>query len=369
MPDTSAFASTLTGRVAEYQAILAALDEAAGATILASDPFSGTTSLLLSAAEEARQPCVIADARRARDTLDLAMVIADAAVRLFSPEATSWWSGRSTPMTTEGLRLSRTLSEEGIDLEALRDGGGRELDRLDEALRLTRALAPDGDVTLVIDHLGPFMWQQGDEGTRRLLGQLRATWQALHGLSMILADHTGGPAVAAVADETHPMFRAGDVITIRRPDAQRFIEDLAITRPATQVPVAVLRGCADLAAGVPALTWRALDLADLGLDPPAAALTGWRKLRHVCAPATARQWDSLRRVHPLAQTIIAVIAEGMRPGGTIPANSKSIGDATRTMRGLGIAWQPEPRRWAIADPLLIAYARDHAPPWVERHPR
>ncbi len=153
------------------------------------------------------------------------MVIADAAVRRFSPEAASWWGGRSAPMTTEGLRLSRSLSEEGIDLEGLRSGGGRQLDRLDEALRLTRALAPAGEAMLIIDHLGPFMWQQGEEDTRRVLGQLRATWQALHGLSMILADHAGGPAVTAVADERHPMFRAGDVITIRRPDAQRFVDE------------------------------------------------------------------------------------------------------------------------------------------------
>jgi hypothetical protein len=36
------------------------------------------------------------------------------------------------------------------------------------------------------------------------------------------------------------------------------------------------------------------------------------------------------------------------------------------MRDVGIAWQPAQRTWAIADPLLAAYAREHAQPWALR---
>ena len=276
---------------------------------------------------------------------------------------------RSAPMTTEGLRLSRSLSEEGIDLEGLRSGGGRR------ARPPRRGVATDPSA-------GPCRRGHAHHRPPRPVHVAARRRGHTPRARSDPSDVAGAPRPKhdprrscrrsgrhAVADERHPMFRAGDASPSAVPTPRDSSTTSRSLDPQRGIPAAVLRGCADLAAGVPALTWRAVDLADVDLDPPAAALIGWRKLRRLCEPATARQWDSLRRVHPLAQTVVAVIADGLRPGGTIAANSKSIGDATRTMRGLGIAWQPEPRRWAIADPLLSAYARDHAPPWVERHPR
>lgn len=371
MPDPTADAAALAGQLAEYQAVLGAIDEAAGITVLSCVPCSGTSVLLAAAAaaEKARHPCLLVDGRRCRDVLDLAMGIADAAVRTLAAEAASWWFDPGSPYSTQALRLARSVSRDGIDLEDLRGGVGSGLQRLDDALRLARGLAY-GRVTVILDHLGPLLWQAGPRGARELLGQLRATRQALPELNLIIADFADGPAVNALADAEHPLYRAGDTLPIARPEPQRFVDDLRPMRGATDVSLPLLGACADLARGSPAHTWRAVELAGPGADPIASALSGWRALRHYTDPATSGHWGSLRRLHPLAQTAAAVIASGLRPHGTIAANDKSIRDATRIMRALGLAWQPERRSWAIADPLLADYARDHSPAWVShRHGR
>jgi hypothetical protein len=54
------------------------------------------------------------------------------------------------------------------------------------------------------------------------------------------------------------------------------------------------------------------------------------------------------------------------PLSTVSASAKSANDGLGRLRDLGLAWQPEPRRWAIADPLLSAYVRAHPPAWAAR---
>ena len=83
------------------------------------------------------------------------------------------------------------------------------------------------------------------------------------------------------------------------------------------------------------------------------------------ASQTVRQWDLLRHVHPIAQSVVAAMSVGIRPH-AVAANPKSVHDALSRLRQIGVAWQPEPRRWALGDPLLAAWARDHAPPWAIR---
>jgi hypothetical protein len=365
MADTVAsFAETLTGRIAPYQELLAMLDEVPGLTVVSCDPFSGTSMLLAAAAEEAHQRCVLVDVRRCGDTLDLAMAIADAAVGVFEGESAPWWTSDAMPSSTAALRLARTLSDEGLDPGEIRTGSGDPLVLLEDALHLTVVLA-DGPVTVILDHLGPLLWQQGTANGRKLLGALRAIRQRFPQLVLALVEYSDGSAVKALKDRQHPMYQAGGTVEIRRARPEEFRTDLIITRPTTRVSPALLLGCADLAHGVPALTWRTVELAPPDPHAATAALAGWRTLRRLTEPETARQWDTLRRVHPLAQTIVAVTANGLRPH-SIAANDKSINDGLQVMRALGLAWQPKPRSWEIADPLLIAYARDHAQPWVTR---
>ncbi len=73
----------------------------------------------------------------------------------------------------------------------------------------------------------------------------------------------------------------------------------------------------------------------------------------------------LRRVHPAAQELVAAISLGLAPHSIRPA-AKSANDGLGRLRDLGLAWQPERRRWAMADPLLLAYARTHPPAWAAR---
>ena len=146
----------------------------------------------------------------------------------------------------------------------------------------------------------------------------------------------------------------------------RFVTDLAITRGWTKVPVDLIGAAAELANGVPALAWSILKLAPREPDfLPTRAFEGWQELRRLTAPMTAHQWELLRRVHPLAQPIIAAMSVGMRPH-SIGANSKSVNEGLKRLREVGLAWRTDRRYWALADPLLAAWARDHAAPWAQR---
>ncbi len=127
----------------------------------------------------------------------------------------------------------------------------------------------------------------------------------------------------------------------------------------------MLRTAAELAAGVPALIWRTVDIAPRTGKHAVRATAGWQRLREMTSPSVGQPWDLLRRVHPSAQTLVAAISLGLAPH-SIPAASKTAADGLNRLRDVGVAWQPESRRWAIADPLLAAFARQHAPPWVKR---
>jgi hypothetical protein len=158
-------------------------------------------------------------------------------------------------------------------------------------------------------------------------------------------------------------------LRIRRAQPSRFVADLAITRGWTGTPVDLIGAAAELANGVPALAWSIVKLAPTEPDfPPTRAFQGWLELRRITTPTTAHQWELLRRVHPLAQPIIAAMSVGMRPH-SIGANSKSINEGLKRLRDVGLAWRSERRYWALADPLLAAWARDHAAPWAQRRSR
>ncbi len=368
MPDSAlqsrSTAEALIGRLAEQRELLDVLDQRPGLTVAAADPLSGTSALVRSAVEELDGAHVVAGARSCADGLDLAMAVADAAVERLAPEAAAWWVGNAPPSSVAGLRLSRTLRELGIDLQELRLGAGAAERRLSEAIELLLAVA-DGEALLVLDHLGPMLSALPGEESLRLLDALRAARQQHEGLDLLLIEYPEGPITSALADPSHPLYQAGQVMRLRRAKPSRFVGDLAIARPWTDAPVELIGAAAELASGVPELTWRTIDLAPASGEAPARALTGWRELRRVTTVPTAREWDLLRRVHPVAQSVVAATSLGLRPH-AVAANPKSINDALGRLRELGVAWQPEPRRWAVADPLLASWVRAHSPPWAER---
>ncbi len=360
-------AEVLTGRIAEYQELLDVLDQRPGLTVISSDPWSGTSALLATVIDELRGTCVLLDARSCTSSLDLAMAIADTAIAQLAPEATAWWTGAAPPASAAGLRLSRTLHQSGIDLEDLRFDASAETGKhlLSDAIELLLALAED-DVLLAIDHFGLMLSSLSEQEARQLLGDLRAVRQRHPHLDLVLVEHPDGPSSKALGDRGHPLYHAGQLIRVRRAKPSRFIDDLVITRPWTSARVELIGAAAELATGVPALTWRIIDLApSRGEDDQTRALAGWRDLRQITASLTAREWDLLRRVHSSAQPVVAAISVGLRPH-AVAANPKSVNDALARLRGLGLAWQPQPRTWALADPLLAAWTRDHAPPWARR---
>lgn len=360
-------AEVLTGRIAEYQELLDVLDQRPGLTVISGDPWSGTSALLAAAIDELRGTRILVDARSCSDSRDLTMAIADTAIAVLAPEAAAWWTQAAPPASAAGLRLARTLQRIGIDPEALRSKAGTETDehQLSHAIELLLALT-DGDTLLAIDHFGLMLSSLSDRETRKLLGDLRAVRQRHPQLDVVLVEHPDGPASKALEDHGHPLYRAGQLLRIRRPKPSRFVGDLAITRPWTGARVELIGAAAELASGVPALTWRTLDLApSRGQDEQTRALAGWRRLREITASLTAREWDLLRRAHSSAQPVVAAISVGLGPH-AVAANPKSVNDALARLRELGLAWQPQSRTWALADPLLAAWVRDHAPPWVRR---
>lgn len=358
-------AEVLTGRLAEYGELLHVLIERPGLTVISADPWSGTSDLLAAAIAELPGARVSVDVRACADGLDLAIAVADTTIIQLAPDAAAWWMGTAPPASAAGLRLARALSERGVDLDDLRLGSGDGEQRLREASELLAALA-EGDAILVLDHLGLMLSALPAHQARQVLGELRAARQRHPGLDLVLVEHPDGPASSALADSGHPLYRAGQLVRLRRPRPARFVEDLAATRPWTDAPVELIGAAAELAGGVPALTWRVIELAPSdGEDDQTRALAGWRRLRRMTIAQTARQWDLLRRVHPIAQPVVAAMSVGLRPH-AVAANSKSINDALSRLRELGLAWQPEARRWALGDPLLAAWVRDHAPPWATR---
>lgn len=355
----------LTGHVAEWGQLLARLDERHGLTVLVADPLSGASGLLAAALEEDSKPSVLVDARICAGPDELAGAIGDAAVAALAPEAHSWWVGQAPVGGAVGLRLSRRLRDHGIDPDPLRLMVGSEPQPVATALEIASVLA-EGPLTLAIDHLGEMLAGLRDLQARRILEEIRTSRQRLPSLDLMLVDHPHGRIAEALDDPDHPMFLAGEVLRLRRPTAERIVEDLAITRPLVKVQVSVLRVAAELAAGVPSLTWQTTEMAPRDFDSPAAAAAaGWSALRRANETSVSQSWDLLRRVHPAAQRVTAAIALGIKPHATHLA-AKSVGDALNRMRDVGVAWQPAERTWALADPLLGAFARDIVPVWTIR---
>ncbi len=350
----------LIGHLAEWQELLLVLRERRGLTVIVGDPISGTSALLAAALVEATPRGIHVDARRCADALDLAIAIADASIAALAPDASAWWLGSAPPSNSAGLRLSRMLGSRGIDPQPLRSGEGEALARLREAVELTSAVT-DEPITLAIDHLGYMLANMRGTAGRATLDVLRATRQHVHSLDLILVDHPQGAISRALGDPRHPLYHAGERLHIPRPTPDQVVSDLAITQPLTAIPEDFVRRTAELADGVPSLTWQAIAMSPASGEAPSRALSGWEALRRACATSVRREWELLRRVHPAAQTLVAAISTGLKPHG-ITAASKTVADGLNRLRDVGIAWQPAQRTWAISDPLLAAYAREHAQP-------
>ncbi|MET0600375.1 MAG: hypothetical protein ABW167_00115 [Baekduia sp.] len=372
MPDHRAqehLARTICGRLSEWEQLNLTLGQRLGLTVIAAAPLSGTTGLLQAALGPGYGDGMLVDARRCADALDLAMAIADQAVASYCPEEVRWWQSAGPPQDQASLRLARSLSAQSIDLDGVRLGEGRRLERLDEAFALIVALAnevrADRPPTLVIDHLGTMLATVREHASRELLDQLRTIRQRHTTLDLVLVDYPAGPIVHALGDPDHPLYRAGQTLNIARAHPAQFLEEAG--GAGIKLPRGLLGAAAELAAGAPALVWPIVDLSDAdgGDDTPAAA-RGWQRLRDLNAASVSAQWDLLRRVHPSAQTLVSAMAFGLAPYST-PVADKSITDGLNRLRDVGIVWQPEDgSKWAIADQLLAAYARDHAPAWIAR---
>ena len=351
----------LIGLRSQHQELAIRLAEHPGLLVIESDPLSGTSVLLALALQDADQPAVLVDARVAGDALDLSMAIATAGVRRLAPQAASWWNGAGA-LDVEGLRLSRTLSHHGIDLEELRLGAGSGVEQLRHALELVAELC-EGAGLLAIDHLDDLLERLSAPAARALLGVLRAEHQRAGSIQQLLVGRVDGRLSSALRDPEHPLYRAGEILQLRRPRPHRFIDDLAIGHPWTNAPAVVIGAAAELADGAPPYVWRTVDAARASDDRD--ALAGWRQLRESAEPSTAQQFRLLGSVHRAAPTVVCAIANGIGPY-ELPLNPKSINDALTRMRARGQVFSPEKQRWAVSDPILAAWALENAPVWVRR---
>ncbi len=363
-PQTPRRVRALIGLMSEHRELAIRLAEQPDLLVIESDPLSGASILLAHAPEDADRPTVLVDARVAGSALDLAMAIATAGVTRLAPQAASWWNGAGAgAFDVEGLRLSRTLSHRGIDLDQLRLGSGAGVEQLRHALELVAELS-DGAGLLVIDHLDDLLERLSARDARAVLAVLRAEHQRAGSLQQLLVGRVDGRLASALRDPEHPLYRAGDILQLRRPRPQRFVDDLAATpRQWTDTLFALVGAAAELANGAPAYVWRTVDAAADSGDRD--ALAGWLKLRESAEPSTVQQFRLLGSVHRAAPTVVCAIANGIGPY-ALPLNPKSINDALTRMRARGQVFSPEKQRWAISDPLLAAWAHDNSPVWVRR---
>jgi hypothetical protein len=353
--------------MSEHQELAISLAENPDLLVLESDPLSGTSALLAIALEDLDRPVIEVDARAVGDGLDLAMAIATAAVTQFAPRAAGWWNGASV-VDPEGLRLSRSLSVRGIDLEQLRTGTGAASEQLRHALELVGELC-EGRGLLAIDHLDDLLERLSRPAAREVLGTLRAEHQRAGSVQQLLVGRVDGQLASALHDREHALYRAGSILQIRRPKPHRFVDDLAIGRPWVKAPVGVIGAAAELAAGAPAYVWRTVDSASTHTgEHRDRALAAWRVLRNSTEPSTAQQFRLLGSVHRAAPTVVCAIARGVGPY-ELHLNPKSVNDALTRMRARGQVFSPEKQRWAVSDPLLGAWARDHAPIVIRRRSR
>jgi hypothetical protein len=265
------------------------------------------------------------------------------------------------------MKLARALDGSGVPFNRVRDGAGDRAALLTLAVDVAAAAAAADETLpqLVIDHLGVMLATLRAAEARAILSSLRTARQRHVELDLLLVDHPGGPITAALVDEDHPLWRAGEQLRITRPTPERFVTDLTVTRPLVEGPVELIGAAAELADGVPSLIWRIVDLAPSGGDHATRAFGGWQRLQQITQPVVAQVWELLRRVHPTSNELITAMSLGLAPH-SVRAADKSVTDGLGRLRDLGLAWQPAPRRWAVSDPLLAAFARTHPPAWASR---
>lgn len=365
--DPIAESQWLAGHIAEWRELIASVREHVGLIVLAADPLSGTSRLLDAALRESGERRIRVDVRLCADARDLATAIADAAVAAMAPEAVAWWQGLGPPASAGGLRLGRMLHDKGIGTDELRTGTGQVPVLLSRALDLAAELAA-GDAVLAVDHLGAMLSNIRSGPAREILNTLRSGLQRNRDLSLVLVDQPHGPIVRALHDRGHPLYLAGAIQRIMRASPGRVIHDLATGSPPMTTPAGLIRAAVELAAGVPSLTWQIVELAGADGDVVARAMQGWQRLRQLNATSVRQQWDQLRRIHASAQMLVAAISVGIKPH-SAPVASKTVDDGLNRLRDVGVAWQPQERTWAVADPLLAAFGREHVPPWAARRVR
>jgi len=368
----------LIGRLSEHRDLLDRLQAEPPLLVIEADPLSGTSALLALTVSDLETTTLAVDARAADGSLDLAQQIAATAVTAFAPDAAAWWNASSRVLDTPALRVAHRLEQAGISVESLRSAhrGGGETE-LRHALELAVLLAGGGPVLLAVDHLDALLERVDEPTSRRILGVLRAELQRPGStLRMLLVGYTAGRLASAIADHSHPLYRAGEVIAARRPRPAQFTDDLAIARPWTDAPTPLIAVAAEIVAGAPAYVWRVVDEAQraharLGRGDDdaalrAAAVGAWRRLRALAEPTCAQRYQELASVHPAAPLIVSALACGLGPY-SLGLNNKRVYDATTRLRARGTIFKTAKRgSWAVSDPLLAAWAHDHAPPSVRR---
>ena len=170
--------------------------------------------------------------------------------------------------------------------------------------------------SLAIDHLGPLLSALPAESARELLGHTAGDPSAdLRPSTSSLSNIRRGRSVRHSPTGDIPLYLAGVHLRIRRATPARFYRDFAITRDWTDIRLGIVGAAAELASGVPAFDLEhrqaCADLSRTSARP--AHFEGWQELRRLTAPTTAHQWELLRRVHPLAQPIIAAMSAGHAP--------------------------------------------------------
>jgi hypothetical protein len=357
----------LIGLMADYGELTVRLGEQLDLLVVESDPLSGTSGLLALSLESLDRPALTVDARTAGSAMDLAMTIATAAIGRLAPKAMGWWNGTSV-VDSEGLRLSRAMTNQGIDLEHLRAGTGPDVERLRHALELAAELC-DGHGLLAIDHLDDLLERLSNASALALMGVLRAEHQRSGSMAQLLIGRVEGRLSSALRDPSHPLYRAGETLSIRRPEPHRFVDDLALAPHWTNAHVDVIGTAAEMAVGAPAYVWRIVDgaSAEVG-EHRDRARAAWRVLRETAEPAVAQQFRLLGSAHRAAPSVVCALASGIGPY-ELPLNHKSVNDALTRMRARGQVFSPGRGRWVVSDPLLAAWARDHSPVWIRRRSR
>jgi hypothetical protein len=304
---------------------------------------------------EARATVLLVDARACFGAIDLGMAIADEAVRAFAPDSAVYRARAAAPDSDDLFRVRRSLAMTGIAVDDVRDGTGDALSILRAGIDVAVALAGDARSVLVIDHLGRMLAGLRAAESRAILGVLRAAWQANASLDLMMVDFAGGAIERALRDRQHPLFQAGRLVPVHRPPAEAIAQSPASAGRVNGVDRSMLLEAARLTQGVPVLAWQVVDRASelpVG-DATARAIRAWQIIRAERAPLLAREWDLLRAVHPAAQVVTAAMSLGVRPPATIA--DKTVRDARLKLRGVGTAWQPHPRKWSLASPLLAAW--------------